>query len=39
MTAGTKILHSEFNVSSQDPVHLLQIWIIPNRLNLPPSYE
>ena len=39
MTAGTGIRHSEFNASDTDPVHLLQIWILPNQQNLPPSYE
>lgn len=39
MTAGTGILHSEYNASSTDPVHLLQIWILPDRAGLSPSYE
>lgn len=39
MTAGTGIEHSEFNASSTEPVHLLQIWIRPDRLGLVPSYE
>lgn len=39
MTAGTGITHSEFNASDKDPVHLLQIWILPNQKNLTPSYE
>jgi quercetin 2,3-dioxygenase len=39
MTAGTGIKHSEFNASNDNPVHLIQIWIEPNRLDLPPSYE
>jgi len=39
MTAGTGIEHSEFNASGTTPVHLLQIWIEPNQLDLPPSYE
>lgn len=39
MTAGTGIYHSEFNGSENQPVHLLQIWIIPNKKGLPPSYE
>ncbi len=39
MTAGTGVSHSEFNPSPTDPVHLLQIWIMPSARNLPPSYE
>ena len=39
MTAGTGIIHSEFNPSGDRPVHLLQIWIEPNQTGLPPSYE
>jgi len=38
MTAGTGIVHSEFNPLNQN-THLLQIWITPNKQNLPPSYE
>ena len=39
MTAGTGILHSEFNPSSSAPVHLYQIWLLPEREGLEPSYE
>lgn len=39
MTAGTGILHSEFNPSSDEQAHLLQIWILPEQKNLQPSYE
>ncbi|HSD19128.1 MAG TPA: pirin family protein [Anaeromyxobacter sp.] len=39
MTAGTGVLHSEFNGSDSDPVHFLQIWILPERPNLLPGYE
>jgi redox-sensitive bicupin YhaK (pirin superfamily) len=39
MSAGTGIKHSEFNHSATNPLHLLQIWIIPDQKNLEPSYE
>jgi redox-sensitive bicupin YhaK (pirin superfamily) len=39
MTAGTGIRHSEFNPSESEPVHLYQIWIVPERRGLAPSYE
>jgi redox-sensitive bicupin YhaK (pirin superfamily) len=39
MTAGTGILHSEFNPSKTEPLHLLQIWLTPARRGLTPSYE
>lgn len=39
MTAGRGIIHSEYNASSTDPTHLLQIWILPEVKGLEPSYE
>lgn len=39
MTAGTGLLHSEFNPSPTEAVHLLQIWIMPDRKGLTPSYR
>ena len=39
MSAGTGIRHSEFNASTQDPVHLLQIWILPGAQGLAPRYD
>lgn len=38
ISAGTGIAHSEFNHSPSDPVHLLQIWILPERKGVKPSY-
>lgn len=39
MSAGTGVTHSEYNASAAERVHLLQIWIFPEKKNLTPSYE
>jgi len=39
MSAGSGIRHSEFNASASEPVHLLQIWIAPERAGTEPSYQ
>ncbi|MEL6898650.1 MAG: pirin family protein [Planctomycetota bacterium] len=39
ISAGTGITHSEFNPSSNNPVHFYQIWLIPSQRDIEPSYE
>ena len=39
MSAGTGITHSEFNPSSEEPLHLYQIWLLPREKGIKPSYS
>jgi len=39
MSAGTGVRHSEYNPSPTEPVHFLQIWLVPNRTGVQPGYE
>ena len=39
MSAGTGVRHSEYNANQDRPLHLYQIWIIPDQVGLEPRYE
>src|SRR5438067_853444 len=39
MSAGSGVRHSEYNASQSDPVHLLQIWLLPEKTGIKPEYE
>lgn len=39
MSAGTGVRHSEYNASSSEPLHLYQIWIIPEKTGIEPRYD
>ncbi len=38
MSAGTGVRHSEYNADRNEPLHFVQMWVIPGKLNQPPSY-
>lgn len=39
MSAGTGVMHSEYNASDSKPLHFLQIWLLPNTLSVKPRYD
>ena len=39
LSAGSGVMHSEFNASRSEPVHFLQIWLVPDRRGIAPGYE
>ena len=39
MSAGSGIVHSEYNISKKKPAHILQIWFLPDKLNTTPNYQ
>ncbi len=39
MSAGSGVRHSEMNPSDSETLHLLQIWLVPNKMGIPPKYE
>lgn len=38
MSAGTGVRHSEYNARAEQPLHLVQMWVLPGKLGMPPSY-
>jgi redox-sensitive bicupin YhaK (pirin superfamily) len=39
MSAGSGVIHSEYNASDTSPTHFLQIWIVPEKTDIEPSYQ